>query len=72
MSREMIPPTVTHIEDESYPTPKHNQLVYNQPSLIILVEYAVNQLQMKNPIRVLDVSLRCDGAVVTYTEEEKK
>ena len=66
MKHEPIPPTVTHIEDETYPTPKHNQLVYNQPSLIRLLERAINESGVKQPIKVLDVSIMCDGARITY------
>ena len=65
------PPTVRVIKDETYPTPKPNTFTFNQPTLIRLLNHAVNDLVVKNPVEVLDVSIRCSGAVVVYEEAEE-
>ena len=71
MKHEPIPPRVIVIEDSIQPADKPNQLVYNMPSLKILLEYAINQLEVKNPIRVLEVRVGCSGATVIYEPREE-
>ena len=67
-----IPPTKIIIEDSIQPADKPNQLVYNMPSLKILLEYSINALETKRKIRVIDVRVGCSGATVLYTLKEEK
>lgn len=49
--------------------PDYNTLNLNKPSVILLIEYGLNQLVMKNPVRVKDVQI---GRTTVITYEEKR
>ena len=69
-------PTVKTITDITEPVPpaeptEPNTLNLNKPSLILLLEYGINQLVLKQPVKVLDVQIG-KTTIITYQEKVAK
>ena len=63
--------TITDIT-EPVPDADHpNTLNLNKPSLILLLEYSINQLVLKQPVKVLDVQIG-KTTIITYQEKVAK
>jgi hypothetical protein len=69
-----IPPTVITREDITYPTPEPCAYRFNPAAVRVLLEYAVNALEAKNPVRVLKVTRDwvSNGLIVYYEKEKLK
>lgn len=68
--QKTILPRVVVIEDSTEPSEKPNEIVLNKSSLIVLLEFALNQLEMKKPVKVVDIRVGISGATVEYRKVE--
>ena len=48
------------------PATKPNEFRYNKPTLIRLLQYAINELEVKQPVKVLDVRVGNSGATIIF------
>ena len=71
--REPLPPRVIVIEDTTESTPEPCSYRFNPAAVRVLIEYAVNQLEAKVPVKVLRVDRDwvSNGLIVYYVKEEK-
>lgn len=68
-----IPPRKIVIEDSIQPTPEPCAYRFNPETVRKLIQYAVNDLEARDPVRVLRVERDwvSDGLIVYYVKEEK-